>query len=182
VPRWTGNGRSLMPRYRDGHWRERRWPWITAGYVVLFAVVAAVTAFVYDSAAPANRAVVIRLAVAFVAGVLLIHIRSYFRGDPQWRSLGDPASAFEDALMHRAVPSKLDPGFIKLREEVANGTASRSFFDKILWPRLCALTRARGHQSDMKLPGERVWSARGPSRRTIAALIDHIEGPRTNQG
>jgi hypothetical protein len=152
--------------------RERRWPWAMAGYAVLFAVVAAVTAFFYDSAAPANHAVVIRLAVAFVVGVLLIHIRSYFRGDPGW----DPPSAFEDALMRQPVAPKLDPGFIKLREEVANGIASRSFFDKVLWPRLCALARARGHQSDMPLPAERAWPGRGPSRRTIAAVIDRIEG------
>ncbi len=160
-----------MPRYR-----ERRWPGVVAGYAVLFAVVAALSAFVYESAAPANRAVVIRLAVAFVVGVMLFHIRSYFRGDPRW----DPPAAFADALMRQPVAPKLDRGFVKLRDDLASGIASRSFFDKILWPRLCALARARGHQIDMKPPVERAWSARGPSRRTIAALIDHIEGPRTS--
>ena len=162
-----------MPQYR-----ERRWPWTVAGYAVLFAVVAAVTAFVYDSAAPANRAGVIRLAVAFVVGVLLIRIRRYFRSDPRWSSPGDPSSAFADALIRQPVAPKLDPGFVKLREDVANGSASRAFFDKILWPRLDALARAHGAQGDLKLPAERAWRTRGPSRRTIAALLERIEGHR----
>src|SRR6266702_1717807 len=101
--------------------RERRWPWITAGYAVLFAVIAAATAFFHDSAAPANRPMVIRLAVAFVVMVLLIHLRSYFRGDPRW----DPPSAFADALTRQPTVPKLDANFVKLREEVANSVASR---------------------------------------------------------
>lgn len=156
-----------MPRYR-----ERRWPGIMAGYAVLFAVVAAATAFVYDSAAPGNRAVVIRLAVVFVVAVLLIHLRNYFRGDPRW----DPPSAFDDALMHQPIAPKLDPGFVKLREDVANSVTSRSFFAKVLWLRLCALARARGQQGELPFPAGRSWLGRGPSRRTIAALIDRIEG------
>lgn len=154
--------------------RERRWPWIAAGYAVLFAVVGAVTAFFHDSAAPANQPMVIRLAAGFVTAVLLIHIRSRFRGDPRW----DPPSAFEDALVRRAAAPKLDPGFLKRRDEVANSRASRSYFEKVLWPRLCALARARGSQSGMTLPAARSWPGRGPSRRAIAALIDRIEGPR----
>lgn len=151
--------------------RERRWPWITAGYAVLFVAAAAATAFVYDGAAPANRPAVIRIAVALVVAVLLVHLRAYFRGDPRW----DPPSAFDEALIGQPVAPKLDPGFVKLREEVANSVASRSYFEKVLWPRLCALARARGQQGDMPLPTERAWPGRGPSRRTIAALIDRIE-------
>ena len=51
--------------------RERRWPWTVAGYALLFAIVAAAAGFVYDSAAPAHRTVVIRLAVAVVLAVAL---------------------------------------------------------------------------------------------------------------
>ena len=149
-----------------------------AGYALLFAVVAAVTAYVYDSAAPANQAGVIRVAVAFVVAVLLIRVRRYFRGDPQWSAPGDPPSAFADALIRQPVAPRLDPGFVKLREDVANGSASRAFFDKILWPRLDALARAHGTQGDMTLPAERAWRTRGPSRRTIAALLDRIDGFR----
>jgi len=164
-----------MPRSRNGLRRERHWPWTVAGYAVLFAVAAAATAFIYDSAAPAHQAGVIRLAVAFVAGVLLIRIRRYFRSE------GDPPSAFADALIRQPVAPKLDPGFVKLREDVANGSASRAFFDKILWPRLDALARAQGVQSDLTLPAARAWRTRGPSRRTIAALLDDIERPRATR-
>jgi hypothetical protein len=152
-----------------------------AGYAVLFTVVAAVTAFVCDSAAPANRALVIRLAVAFVVGVLLIRIRRYFHGDPQWSSPGDLPSAFADALIRQPVAPRLDPGFVKLREDVANGSASRPFFDKVLWPRLDALARAHWTEGDLKPPAERAWRTRGPSRRTIAALVDRIAGPGPNR-
>jgi len=157
--------------------RERHWPWLAAGYAGLFAVVAAATAYFHDSAAPANQATVIRLAVGLVIAVLLIHIRTYFRGDPRW----DPPAAFEDALMDRRVAPKLDPGFIKLRDDLASASVSRSFFDRLVWPRLCALTLARGQQGDMPPPAARAWPRRGPSRRTIAAMIDRIEDPGTNQ-
>ena len=170
-----------MPQGPSAPWRERRWPWTVAGYALLFAVVAALTAFIYDSAAPANRAWVIRLAVAFVVGVLLLRIGRYCRGDSRWSSPGDPPSAFADALIRQPVAPKLDPGFVKLREDVANGSASRAFFDKILWPRLDALAQVQGAEGDLKLPAERAWRTRGPSRRTIAALLDHIAGARTNQ-
>jgi hypothetical protein len=155
-----------MPRHR-----ERRWPWLAAGYAVLFAVIAAATGFIYDAAAPANRPMTIRLAVAFVVGVLLIHLRNYFRGDPRW----ERPSAFEDALIRQPNIPKLDAGFVKLREEVANSTASRSYFKKVLRPRLCALSSARARPDALPMPAERGWFGRGPSRRTIAALVDRIE-------
>ncbi len=170
-----------MPRHREGHWRERRWPWITAGYVVLFAVVAALTSFIYDSAAPANRPVAIRLAVGFLLAVVLIHLRSYFRGDPRWSSLGDPPSALDNALLRQPATPRLDAGFVKLRDEVANSLASRSYCEKVLWPRLGALLRARGQPCALPLPAARRWLGRGPSRRTLAAAIERIAGPRTDQ-
>jgi hypothetical protein len=155
-------------------YRERRWPWITAGYAVLFLVVAALTAFIYDSAAPYSRSDVIRFAVAFVVAVILIHLRSYFRGDPRW----DPPSPFEEALVEQPAVPQLDSGFGKLREEVANSRASRSYFEKVLWPRLSALARTRGLAAELPLSAERRWLGRGPSGKTIAGLIDRIEGER----
>src|SRR5690242_14919740 len=112
--------------------RERRWPWIAAGYAVLLMGTAAITAFVHDAVAPENQPVVIRIAVAFIVAVVLIHLRSHFRGDPRW----DPPSGFEEELIPPPVPPKLDAGFAKLRDELANGISSRSYFEKTVWPRL----------------------------------------------
>lgn len=155
-------------------YRERRWPWIMVAYVALLAVTAALTAFVYDSAAPETRPDVIRLAVAFVVAVILLHLRSYFRGDARW----EPASEFENALIRQPAVPKLDSGFIKLRDEVANSLASRSYFEKVLWPRLSGLAEGRGLPDELPLPAERGWWGRGPSGRAIAALIARIERGR----
>jgi hypothetical protein len=157
--------------------RERGWPWTVAGYALLLAVVAAAAGFVYDSAAPAHRPVVIRLAVAIVLAVVLIHLRSHFRGDPR----GDPPSPFEDALVRQPAAPEVDPGFAKLRDEVANSIASRSYFRNVLWPRLCALAQARRPSAALTPPPERGWPGRGPSRRDLAELIERIEGSRTDK-
>jgi len=156
---------------------ERRWPWTVAGYALLLAIVAAAAGFIYDSAAPAHRPMVIRLAVAVVVAVVLLHLRSHFRGDPRW----DAPSPFEDALRRQAPPPKLDPGFVRLRDEVANGLASRSYFRNILWPRLCALAQVRSPPVTLVPPPERGWPGRGPTRRDLAELIDHIESARTDR-
>ena len=157
--------------------RERRWPWTVAGYALLLAVVAAAAGFAYDSVAPIHRPGVIRVAVAVVLAVVLIHLRSHFRGDPRW----DPPSSFEDALRRQAPPPKVDPGFVKLRDEVANGLASRSYFRNILWPRLCALAQTRRPPVVLTPPPERGWPGRGPARRDLAELIERIEGARTDK-
>ena len=81
--------------------RERGWPWTVAGYALLLAVVTAAAGFVYDSAAPAHRPVVIRLAVAIVLAVVLIHLRSNSHGDPRW----DTPKPFEDSLMSQTHPA-----------------------------------------------------------------------------
>jgi len=154
--------------------RERRWPWIMAGYGSLFAVTAALTAFIYDSAAQENRSIVIRIAVAFIVAVILLHLRSYFRSDARC----EPESGFEDALIRQPAVPKVDLGFTKLRDEVANSLASRSYFETVLWPRLSALAKARKLPDPLPLPAERGWWGRGPSGRAIAALVARIERER----
>ncbi len=158
-----------MPRYR-----ERRWPRIAVGYSVLLLVVAGIGDLAYEAAAPANRPIVIRLAAALLVAIVLIHIRSRFRGDPLW----DPASEFEDALAREPPAPQLDPALVKLRAELANSARSRSYFDNVLWPRLRALVEARGGDAagfEEALPPKAGPRWRGPSRRTLAELIDRIE-------
>ena len=158
-----------MPKHR-----ERHGPWIAAGYVVLFAVVAALAGFIHDAIAPADRAVVIRLAVAFVVAVIVLHLRIWFRGDPRW----EPQSEFEDALTPQPVVPKVDASFARLREQVENGVASWSYFEKVLWPRLLILARLRGREDGLVLPVGPGWLGCGPSRRAISDLVDQIERRR----
>ena len=152
--------------------RERQWPGIISGYAFLFVLLAAATSFLYDAVAPEYRPFVIRLAVVIVVGALFVHIWRHFRGGRRW----DSASTFEDALQRHPVIPKLDPGFVKLRQELANAHQSRSYFDKIFWPRLLALARAHGQEEAPK-PPERNWFGRGPSYRTIDGLIERVVAP-----
>ena len=153
-----------------GRWR---WALIAAGYAVLMAIVAALAGLVYDAAASSIQPLVIRLAVASVTGAMVIHLLVYFRGDPKW----EPPSPFEEALHRQPVAPQLDPGFIKLREEVANGLATRAYFEKVLWPRLCTLAEARG-KGELPFPDERRRLGLGPSPRALSELIGHLEGRR----
>ena len=149
--------------------RERKWPWIVAGYTVFFALLAAAASLLYDSVAPEYRPFVIRLAVVIVVGILIVHIWKSFRGDPRW----DATSTFDEALQPQPVIPKLDPGFVRLRQELANARQSRSYFDKIFWPRLLGLARAH-EQREAPTVLERDWLGRGPSYRTIGGLLNQI--------
>ena len=86
--------------------------------------------------------------------------------------------SFEDALRSHPVGPKLDTQFTRLRQEVANGVARRGYFEKVLWPRLYALSNRRGGP-DVPMPIRR-GLGRGPSRRTLAALVESIDGRRTD--
>ena len=152
---------------------KRSWLWIGAGYAIVLASVAALTGLIYDASASAVQPLVIRLAVAFVTGAIIVHLLVYFRGDPRW----EPPSAFEEALLRQAITPRFDPSFIKLRDEVANGLAARSYFEKVLWPRLHKLCELRG-KGELPAPSLHRRLGRGPSHRTLAELIGHIEGRR----
>jgi len=149
--------------------RERPWPSILGGYAVFFTLLAAATSFLYDAAAPSYRPLVIRLAIVIAVGTLFVHMWKHFRGDPRW----DPASPFEDALVRQPVIPKLDPAFVKLRQELANARESRSYFDKIFWPRLLGLAQAHSH-AHAPTPPERSWFGRGPSFRAMGSLLDRV--------
>jgi hypothetical protein len=152
---------------------KRPWLGIAAGYAIVMAIVAALAGLIYDAAASSHQLLVIRLAVAFVTGMIAIHLLVYFRGDPKW----EPSSAFEEALIRRSGAPRLDPSFIKLRDEVANGSATPSYFEKVLWPRLYKLSQSRG-RGELPISGQRRRLGRGPSPRAIAELVGHIEGQR----
>jgi hypothetical protein len=93
------------------HLRERRWPRVVAGYLVLLAVFAGITGCAYEAASPTTQPLVVRFAVAVLLAIILLHIRSHFRGDPLW----DPPSDFENALVPERAAAKFDSSFVKLR-------------------------------------------------------------------
>ena len=151
-------------------YRKPRWPAVTAGYAVFLLVLGALTAFAYENSTAANQPLVIRLAVAFLVAVVLLHLRRHVRGDPRWA----PPSEFEAALTRDPPSVKLHPQFARLRDEVAQATARRSAFERTLWPRLAALARARGGNG-ARLEPPALPRRRGPSYRELAELISRIE-------
>lgn len=154
-----------MPRRR-----EWRWPKTAAAYCVFLLLLAGITSFAYETAAPAYRTLVLRLAVAVLLGVVLLHVRSYFRGDPRW----DPPSEFENALIPDRVAPKFDASLVKLRGELADGVRSRAYFDRVVWPRLKAIAERTGIV-EFALPSKALFAWRGPSQGALARLISRLE-------
>ena len=152
-------------------YRKPRWPAIAGGYGVFLLALSALTAFIYENTAPLNRPIVIRLAVVFVLGITLVHLRRYSRGNLLW----DPPSDFDRALSLQGPPVKLHAEFAKLRDEVSGAMARRSNFDRSLWPRLVNLARTRGGGPDA-IEATSLPNRRGLSPRQIADLIAPIEG------
>jgi len=149
-------------------YRKRRWPAITAGYAAFLVALGALTPFVYENAAPANRPAVIRFAVSFVAAIVLLHLRRYFRGDPLWQ----PPSDFARALSAEPPRPKLHPELARLREEVANALARQSSFERTLRPRLEELARLHG----IELGKAAAVTKRGrPSPEMLTEIISRIE-------
>jgi len=150
--------------------RERRWPKIAAAYVVFMLLLAGITSFAFETAGAAYQPLVLRLAVAVLLGIVLMHIRSYFRGDPLW----DPPSEFENALIPERIAPKFDASLVKLRGELADGVKSRAYFDRVLWPRLKEIAEATG-AGEIERPARPRLPWRGPSLSTLAGLISRLE-------
>jgi hypothetical protein len=151
-------------------YRKPRWSAVTAGYAVFLLVLGAFTAFVCENSTPAHQPFVIRLAVASLVAVVVLHLRRYFRDDPLW----DPPSAFAAALTRDPPAPKLHPQFVRLRDEIVQAMARRSAFERTLWPRLAALAQARGGNAASVEPPV-LPRRRGPSPGELAALLDRIE-------
>jgi hypothetical protein len=131
----------------------------TLGAVVLFVSVP-----VYVYVEPSWRAVVARVACAFVLGVALLQFRRAFLD-----RLADRGASALDAARGRLEP---EPGvphhFHDLASDVRTALRSRRYFDKVLWPRLIALT-PRPLLRPAARPG------RGPSLASLRRVIAAIE-------
>ncbi|MBI4012359.1 MAG: hypothetical protein HY359_08640 [Candidatus Rokubacteria bacterium] len=148
---------------------ERRWPGLVASYTIFLTLLALAATPAYLFLEPANRPAVVRLAVALVVGVVLIHLLRVARA----RLAAQPPSAFEAALVPTRPEARHAPLFVTLRQEVRFSVARRSYFEHVLWPRLGELAAARG--IPIALPGARPLG-RGPSLATLRDLVEKIEG------
>jgi hypothetical protein len=154
---------------------DRRWLWSAIGYGVFLAVVAAVTASLYTWSAPTHRAMVVRLAVLFVVGVVLVRMRRFACGDPRW----EPPSDFDAALTASSPVATLDREFLKRRKEVEDGIASRGYFGEVLWPRLSATAAVHDGRA-LAPPLTGLWR-RGLRRAAIADVVRRIEAAETDE-
>src|SRR5262245_36281154 len=131
---------------------------------LLGAVVLLVTVPVYVYAEPSWRAFVARLACAFVLGVALLQFR---------RALLDrlaelDGSGLDAARAHRDPEPGVPHHFHDLASDVRTALRSRRYFDKVLWPRLQALT-----PDPLSRPAAR--PGRGPSLASLRRVIAVIE-------
>ncbi|HET9489773.1 MAG TPA: hypothetical protein VFR64_08475 [Methylomirabilota bacterium] len=144
--------------------RERPLMLIAVRCTVLAGVVlmAAVPAYVFVE--PAWRGLVARLAVALVLGVTLLQLRRAVAD----RLAPGPASALDEARSRPGLPPVVPLRFQDLVHDVRTALRSRRHFDRVLWPRLCAL--ASGPLARLAVrPG------RGPSLARLRQVIAAIE-------
>jgi hypothetical protein len=151
---------------------ERRWPGIATGYVAFVGLLVLATTPFYLFATPAYKPLVLRLAASAVAGVALIHLGKVLREG--FEAQGD--SAFERALEAVTSEAELAPTFVDLRDEIRFGTASRGYFDRVLWPRIVAVAQrgADAGPAALHQPAGRLCR-RGPSCAGLSNAIADIE-------
>ena len=132
------------------------------GGVVLLAAVP-----VYVFVEPPWRALVARLAVAFVLGVALLQLR----GAVAARLTRGGASPLEQALERPGSPPAVPLRFEELIDDVRATRRSRGHFERIMWPRLTALA-----SRPLARPPARL--GRGPSLADLRRVIADIERER----
>lgn len=152
---------------------KRRWPGLLAGYAIFLGLLTLIATPLYLSATSSFRPLVVRLVVAVILVVALFHL---LRTVQTWIN-AQPPSTFEAALRRIPAESGLPPHFLRLRDEVRFSTSSQSYFEHVLWPRICVLGQGRGgplREGALK-PSDRRFLRRGPSLNTLRNLIAEVE-------
>jgi len=131
---------------------------------VLAAVVLLATVPVYVYVEPSWRALVARSASAFVLGVALLQLRRALAD-----RLKDGGDSALDAARDQWGPAPSVPHhFLDLASHVRAARRSRRYFERVLWPRLEALT-------PWPLVRPSVRRGRGPSLASLREVISAIE-------
>jgi hypothetical protein len=143
---------------------DRPLPRIAVRCAVLGGMVLLATVPVYVYVEPEWRALVARLAAAFVLGTTLLQLR---------RALVDHlargrASALDEARVRRGPGPGVPHRFLDLVNDVRTARRSRRYFEQVLWPRLTAFSSA----PLVRPPARR---GRGPSLASLRGVVDVIE-------
>jgi hypothetical protein len=137
---------------------------ITVRWAILGGVVLMATVPVYVFVEPTWRLLVARLATALVLGLALLRLR---------RTLADclargGASALDEAHDRPGTLPDVPYRLLELAHDVRAALRSRRHFEKVLWPRLMALTP----RPLVRPPSRR---GRGPSLAALRDVISIIE-------
>ncbi|SEP48292.1 hypothetical protein SAMN02990966_07023 [Rhodospirillales bacterium URHD0017] len=150
---------------------RRVWLGLMVRYLMLLAVVALVASSVYAAADAAWRPTVLRLAVAAIVSVILIHLYRHLR-----RQLdAAPSSAFDQARSAPPADPMVPRQVLRLQESVQYSVRSQRYFRQSLWPRLVQLGEERGLRDPLQEPRGRPWLRRGPSLAAISEVVKRIE-------
>jgi hypothetical protein len=153
---------------------ERRWPGIVVGYGVLAGILALAGTPAYYYVEPADKPAIVRLCVAGLLGVGLLHLWRIMRA----RIEAQEPSAFERALRPVRPEPWWAPLFVKLRDELWHSRASQSYFEDVLWPRILMLAAGLPHDQSaapMGMPARRRVPWRGPSLAVLRRMITALE-------
>jgi len=143
---------------------ERPLARVAARCAVLAAAVLLATVPVYIYVEPSWRALVARSAVAFVLGVALVQLRRVLAE----RLEDGGGSALDAARGHRGPEPTVPHHFVDLASDVRAALRSRRYFERVLWPRLEALT-------SRPLVRPSVRPGRGPSLASLRDVVTAIE-------
>jgi hypothetical protein len=150
---------------------RRAWFGLIGRYLVLLAMVALIASSVYAAADADWRPTVLRLAVATVVSVVLIHLYRHLR-----RQLDEaPPSEFDQARLRPPADPMVPRRIVRWQENVQYGVRSQRYFRQILWPRLVQLGEERGLREPLQEPPGRPWLRRGPSLAAISEVVRRIE-------
>jgi hypothetical protein len=133
---------------------------------IMLALVALAALPAYVALDPAWQPAAVQLACGALVAIGAMRARRRVREAMD----GGPPSSFDAAAPPAAEP-EIDARFLALRDDLIAGTRSRRYFDVILWPRLCELSRG----DLVRPPARRYLRWRGPSLAQLAALVARVE-------